>query len=199
VAGSGGSRERILAALRRAQPAPAGAPAPRAPIEAVRFGDPVRQFEVALAEAGGSCVRVADLARCAEALRALPAAAGAARVVSRVPGIPDTAIGAATSHLAPVDLAVLAGAPAVAESGAVWVVPQGRRERAAAFLAEHLVLVVPVREVVHELHQAYARIDPAAAAFGCFIAGPSKTADIEQALVVGAHGPRSLTVLLHGP
>jgi L-lactate dehydrogenase complex protein LldG len=79
------------------------------------------------------------------------------------------------------------------------VVPKDVRERAAAFLAEHLVLVVPLGALVHELHQAYERIDPAAAAFGCFVAGPSKTADIEQALVIGAHGPRSLTVLLHGP
>ena len=32
--------------------------------------------------------------------------------------------------------------------------------------------------------------------FATFIAGPSKTADIEQSLVLGAHGPRSLTVFL---
>ncbi|HVO21642.1 MAG TPA: LUD domain-containing protein [Anaeromyxobacter sp.] len=30
------------------------------------------------------------------------------------------------------------------------------------------------------------------------MAGPSKTADIEQALVIGAHGPRSCTVLVTG-
>jgi L-lactate dehydrogenase complex protein LldG len=32
--------------------------------------------------------------------------------------------------------------------------------------------------------------------FGAFIAGPSKTADIEQSLVLGAHGPKTMTVFL---
>jgi L-lactate dehydrogenase complex protein LldG len=46
------------------------------------------------------------------------------------------------------------------------------------------------------MHEAYARIGSATYGFGSFIAGPSKTADIEQSLVLGAHGPASMTVFL---
>jgi L-lactate dehydrogenase complex protein LldG len=58
-------------------------------------------------------------------------------------------------------------------------------------------VLLPQGEIVDNMHQAYARIGSALSqsAFGCFMSGPSKTADIEQALVVGAHGPRSLTIV----
>jgi L-lactate dehydrogenase complex protein LldG len=91
---------------------------------------------------------------------------------------------------------VTVGGPSVAESGAVWLTPADALARAALFLAEHLALVVSETEIVSDLHQAYARIDAGAAPFGCFVAGPSKTADIEQVLVIGAHGARTLTVFL---
>ena len=51
---------------------------------------------------------------------------------------------------------------------------------------------------VSDMHAAYARLAERPIGYGMFIAGPSKTADIEQALVIGAHGPRSCTVLLVG-
>jgi L-lactate dehydrogenase complex protein LldG len=48
------------------------------------------------------------------------------------------------------------------------------------------------------MHEAYDKIGNVDYGFGVFIAGPSKTADIEQSLVLGAHGPKSMTVFFIG-
>lgn len=193
------SRETVLTAIRAAGLAPVEAPAPRVSRESAPEALPER-FASALETAGGSARFVTEVTL-AEELHAHARHLGAASVHSSCSAVPSRHAGAPPREphdLADLDLAVLRGGPSVAESGAVWVTPPTQLDRAACLLAEHVVLVVEARELVADLHQAYARIDPAANSFGCFMAGPSKTADIEQVLVVGAHGARSLTVFVVG-
>lgn len=192
------SRDAILAALRRA---PGGdVPLPDLAARPEPRGDLATRFASALEAAGGRCVRVADSAALDEALAALPAFATAQRRCSLLPGSggPGFALDEVDDvhSLDDVGFALLPGEFGVAENGAVWVTDAGLRHRGIFHLAEHVGLVVDAGQIVDDLHAAYARVELAARGFGCFIAGPSKTADIEQALVIGAHGPRSLTVFL---
>lgn len=92
-------------------------------------------------------------------------------------------------------VAVVRGVLGVAENGAVWI-EKNVRHRALYFISETLVLVLDRNMVVADMHEAYRILEGRDYSYGVFISGPSKTADIEQALVFGAHGARDLTVVL---
>ncbi len=83
---------------------------------------------------------------------------------------------------------------AVAENGAVYVDAEDLANRSDIVLADELVLVVPTDALVPTMHEAV-RLIPAMSRCGWFVSGPSKTADIEQALVIGAQGARTLLVI----
>lgn len=97
--------------------------------------------------------------------------------------------------LAGTDVAIVRGAFGVVENGSVWI-PRAFRHKAMLFIPEALVILLDRKQIVCNMHEAYAREDFDTYDFGSFIAGPSKTADIEQALVIGAHGARDVTVIL---
>lgn len=99
-------------------------------------------------------------------------------------------------ELEDVNLAIIPGRYGVAENGAIWVTEQEMKHRALPFITQHLVLIIRAETIVPNMHEAYRRIQVDETGFGTFIAGPSKTADIEQSLVVGAHGARSLVVFI---
>ena len=84
----------------------------------------------------------------------------------------------------------------VAENGSVWLSETQMVNRLVPFICQHLVVILERRDIVSTMHHAYQKINVFAEGFGVFVAGPSKTADIEQSLVIGAHGARSLTVYL---
>ncbi len=195
------SRASILAALRAATPPAVELPA--LPTQGQRFDDPIAQFAQSLAGVGGRCERVPSTESLRAAVAALPVVAQAKKVASEVPEAHpgNVALGAIDDPhlLADVDVAIIRGQFAVAENGAVWVPAKGLgRRQALPFITQHLILVVDPLDVVHTLHEAYARLRFEGPGFGLFISGPSKTADIELALVIGAHGARSTVVFLVG-
>lgn len=95
-----------------------------------------------------------------------------------------------------VELAIIKARFAVAENGAVWLTEDVMGQRIIPYICQHLAVVVTESSLVSTMHDAYAEIAAEDYGFGGFIGGPSKTADIEQALVLGAHGPLSMTVFL---
>ncbi len=95
-----------------------------------------------------------------------------------------------------IDVAIIRSTLGVAENGAIWLDEEDFDFRVLPFLTEHLAIVLHAKDVVDLMHTAYANLQVDRTGFGVFIAGPSKTADIEQSLVVGAQGPRSHSILL---
>jgi L-lactate dehydrogenase complex protein LldG len=96
--------------------------------------------------------------------------------------------------LEPVDKAYISGTLGVAENGAVWLEESKTVNRLLPFICQHLVIVLDGNKIVANMHEAYRQINVDKEGYGVFFAGPSKTADIEQSLAIGAHGARSLKV-----
>lgn len=99
-------------------------------------------------------------------------------------------------ELANVDLAIVKSGLGVAENAALWLSEESIVQRALPFVTQHLLIILDEQNLVADMHQAYEKIKVGNIGYGVFIAGPSKTADIEQSLIIGAHGARSLTVFL---
>lgn len=93
------------------------------------------------------------------------------------------------------DVGIIKGQIGVAENGCIWI-PQTMKERAICFISEYLVIIISRKDIVNNMHEAYSRIKTNSYGYGCFISGPSKTADIAQALVMGAQAARGVTVII---
>ena len=166
-------------------------------LKGVEYADPVSQFIAMSKAVGGDVVTLEHGADVNEAIRKVYPEAKV--FAGNVPGItiaqrnPDTVSSA--QELNGTDVGIVRGEIGVAENGCVWV-PQTMKERAVCFISEYLVILLSRKNIVSNMHQAYGRVHMTDYGYGSFISGPSKTADIAQALVMGAQAARGVTVIL---
>ncbi|MDR2027455.1 MAG: LUD domain-containing protein [Prevotellaceae bacterium] len=171
---------------------------PEIRVEAVKFDNPVAEFLEISRSVGGDAVMLKEGEDINTFIRALyPKAVTVATNLSgiTIPSFnPDETDD--PHSLDGVELAIVKGEFGVAENGCVWI-PQNVKQKALYFIAENLVIVLDKNRIVNNMHEAYERIAASDYGFGVYISGPSKTADIEQALVIGAHGAKSVMIILY--
>lgn len=165
------------------------------------FADPMAEFKHQLeTSAGAKWIEIGAGDDLNAAIHSLFPDAGL--ISSNVAGVradlnPDTVESAA--ELDKTDIGVVNGGVCCAENACIWV-PMDMKQKSVCFMAERLFIIIDKSSVVNNMHEAYAVLasmkQTSKYGFGCFISGPSKTADIEQALVYGAQAAKELAVII---
>lgn len=188
------SKEAILTAIQQNKPDPTPLP------DLLQFPEAsnlVSLYEKGLAGNGGKLVTAGSIDEVQQFVRQNYSQDQLiASLVEGMPGNVDVRNISDPHDLEHVELAILEGELGVSENGAIWMPEKNVVHRVLPFIAQHLIILLKKDSLLTNMHQAYEKVNVSEDGYGVFIAGPSKTADIEQSLVIGAHGPRSLTVFL---
>jgi L-lactate dehydrogenase complex protein LldG len=194
------SRDKILAAVKSNQFTHAELPDLEALNATTISNSSLIEQYTAIASAGGCFVyEASDL----EAIKTIlhKEFKPGVKIISGIQELDDYTFAGDVAHelshsFADVELTILRSNLGVAENGALWLTETDMNVRVLPFISQHLAVVISNNDLVPTMAQAYAKIGNADYGYGAFISGPSKTADIEQSLVIGAHGPRSLSVFI---
>ncbi|WP_020606597.1 LutC/YkgG family protein [Spirosoma spitsbergense] len=190
------TRDQMLANIKANQPSVLPLPTQFTFVSA--FPDLTRQFVDILTFVGGTAVLLPDMDAVKKHLQ--EQYIGLSSIATTVPALAslsDMKLDVADPHeLAGLNLAIIEGPLAVAENAAIWVDEHQLPQRVVPMITQQLVIIIRQSTIVPNMHDAYKQIQVDATGFGTFICGPSKTADIEQSLVIGAHGARSLLVCI---
>jgi len=189
------TREQILDAIRANQPALTALPGVIIPADNI---DLQAKFTETLTTIGGKVIKAQGYDDVIAYIKNITNAGH--RIISSIAGLAEvisTGEASPLPHsLQDTELAIIKAHFGVAENGAVWITEDQLSQRVLPFICQHLIIILNADDLVANMHQAYEKIGNEHYGYGTFIAGPSKTADIEQSLVLGAHGSRSMTIFL---
>jgi L-lactate dehydrogenase complex protein LldG len=189
------SREKILNTIRANIPQPVAHPG--IPDFNWIGGSLKVAFVQRLEEAGGTAHDVATPAEAEAKLKTLhPDAKVVCSAVPEIAGTRRVETVGDPHELADVDVGVVRGQFGIAEGGAVWLTQEDLVVNALGFLSQHLIVLLDPDQIASDMHEAYRRVRLDKTAYGCFVMGPSATADVEATLVHGAQGPRSFNVFV---
>lgn len=192
------SREKILQAVSLNKPTFIEAPSMHLDRPSIEPAQAIQQFIKTLESIGGKAILVPDTNSIREEIT--QSRGQGEYIVNTIAALgeinPEINETMKAGSLEPVYKTYIEATLGVAENGSVWLYEHQLKNRLLPFICQHLVICLDASKIVPTMHEAYAQIDIAKDGYGVFLAGPSKTADIEQSLVIGAHGARSLLVYL---
>jgi len=165
--------------------------------------NPSESFKSVLEDVGGKCFFIKSYAELKDRLVTVDSYKSAKNICSCLKELDKGSVDINSIEkghdLSNVDLAIVRGEFGVGENAAVWVNADSLKYRSVLFLSENIILIIDSGKIVPDMENAYELIDFKKLKSGYFISGPSKTADIEQCLVIGAHGAKSLIVFVIRP
>jgi L-lactate dehydrogenase complex protein LldG len=200
-------RQTVLAQIRQSLAREAGAaitPLPGTGPRPAYSGDIVEHFVAKMVEKSATVERLATLADVGPAV---------ARFVAAWQAGPRVRVSGALAGLAwPAELEILHGAAvreditsvtpcfaAVAESGGIVTLSGPATPSTLNFVPDNHVVLVHASQVQRHFEDLWAQLRASGRPMPRtvnIISGPSRTADIEQTIQLGAHGPRRLHILL---
>lgn len=127
---------------------------------------------------------------------------GEDRRLSAMPFEAEAALSVTTGPSDGTDLAAISHATfAIAETGTLMLLSGPENPVTLSFLPEHHLVVIRAEDIGGDMEAALARLRMLRGNDGLprtvnFVSGPSRSADIEQTILLGAHGPRALHVIV---
>jgi L-lactate utilization protein LutC len=191
------ARDNILARLKRTA-APARRETPPRPAVS---GDLVQRFTATLGELAATIEPIASRDAVPAAVQRyareheLTGAVAVAPALAKLAWPDDMALDIGTTDGTAL-LAVSQARAGIAETGSLVMVSGPATPTRLNFLPDHEIVVLEAGAILRHLDEALLLLNASMPRALNLVTGPSRTADVEQTIQLGAHGPRALHVLL---